>query len=115
MQKRLAKLLHDWVRVKLDPVGEDNVTPGGIILVEPEMVRTGVVTQTGPGKVYCDGVTKKTTVQVGARVAFFAGNMDTKQGKMLREYLEEDEALIPEDAILFEVTCPLEEMPRLSK
>lgn len=111
--RRLARLLHDWVLVKLDPIGKDNVSPGGIVLVEPEMVRTGVVLQVGAGKVYSDGVYKKTSVQVGERVAFFSGNMDTKQGQMLKSYVGEDEALIPEDAILFVIEGDV--IPRLTR
>lgn len=116
MPKRLKKLLHDWVRVKLDPVGEENLSPGGIVMPTPELVRTGVVMQTGPGKTYCDGVHKPTTVELGQRVVFLAANTDNKQSQMLAEYLEEDEVLLPEDAILF--VLELEEgdkMPRLTK
>lgn len=95
----LTRLLHDWVRVKLDPVGENEC--GGILLVEPHMVRTGVVEEVGPGKRYVDGPYVPTEVRVGERVAFFAGNMDTKQGKTLRAFIQKDEVLIPETSILF--------------
>jgi co-chaperonin GroES (HSP10) len=101
MPKQLAKLLHDWVRVKLDPVPKENTSGGGIVLVEPIMVRTGVVVGHGPGKRYVDGKYIPTQVKVGERVAFFTGNMDTKQGRGLRAYVRDDEALLPEPAILF--------------
>lgn len=114
MTKRLKTLLHDWVRVKMHSVGE-NIS-GGIILTEPHMVRTGVVEDCGPGKRYSDGKFLPTQVKKGDVVVFFAGNMDTKQGKELRTFISEDEALLPESAILFLLDLEEgEEIPRITR
>lgn len=81
------------------------------------MVRTGVVVAHGPGKSFSkEGKFVPIQVKVGERVAFFAGNMDTKQGKNLQAFVEDDEALLPESAILF--VLELEEgepIPRIEK
>ena len=113
---KLAKLLHDWVLVTLDPISTENVSAGGIILTEPHMLRTGVVKDTGPGKKYSDGPYIGIGVKAGERVAFFAGNMDTKQGNNLKAFINDDEALLPETAVLFVIESePGEQLPRISK
>jgi len=113
---KLEKLLHDWVLVTLDPISPENVSTGGIILTEPHMVRTGKVKATGPGKKYCDGPYVHIGVNVGERVAFFTGNMDTKQGNNLKAFIGDDEALMPETAILFVIeTEEGEALPRVTK
>jgi co-chaperonin GroES (HSP10) len=116
MKKQLEKLFHDWVLVGLDPIGRDNFTAGGVLLSEPKMVRTGTVLKTGPGKFYTDKVYKPIDIKVGEHVAFFAGNMDTKQGKEIRSFIEDDEALLPEPAILFAFELEDgEALPRIEK
>lgn len=117
MERKLKKILHDWVRVRLDETPKEDTSSGGIILNQPVMVHTGVVVETGPGKRYRDE--KKYVpiqVQPGERVVFFAGNMDTKQGKSIQPFVEEGEALIPETAILFVLELEDgEAMPRIEK
>ena len=114
--RKFRKLLNDWVLIKVDPLPKENVTLGGILLTEPHMARTGVVLFFGQGKRYHDGPYRKVDLSVGDHVAFFAGNMDTKQGKAIQAYIEEDEALLPETAVLFAFTLEEgEPLPRVTK
>ena len=99
--KQLKRLFNDWVLVKLDPISSENVSSGGILLTSPALVRTGTVLQVGPGKDYSDGVHRKIEAQNGDRVAFFTGNMDTKQGEAIKLHIGDEQALIPESAVLF--------------
>jgi co-chaperonin GroES (HSP10) len=118
VSKRLRTLLHDWVRVRLDPgcMKSEDVSEGGIVLTTPVMVCTGVVEKTGPGKRYKDGKYIPTQVVPGDHVAFFAGNMDTKQGRAIQSYVDEDEALVPETALLFVIELgDGDPMPRIDK
>lgn len=103
MTRRIRRLLHDWVLIKLDPIPAINASTGGIVLVTPRLVRTGIVTMTGPGKRRADRptVVLPLSVSVGNRVALLAGNMDTKGGRKLQQYVQDDEALVPESAVLF--------------
>jgi len=94
--------LHDGVVVKLDPLSEERVSKGGIILVDVEFIRTGVAIVVGPGNRFVDRYVKM-DLKVGQRVCFFAGAMDTKQGQAMRARLNEDEALIRETDVLFTI------------
>lgn len=108
--------LNNWVVIQLDPLSKENISEGGIVLLEPEMVRTGTVLRVGPGKTYKDKKRISTQLKGGERVAFFTGNMDTKQGQALKAHVSDDEAFITEDAILF--TLDLEEgekPPRITR
>ena len=86
--------------MRLDPLPEERVSKGGIILVDVEFIRTGVALVVGPGNRFVDRYVKM-ELQVGERVCFFAGAMDTKQGQAMRARLSEDEALIRETDVLF--------------
>ena len=113
---KLKTLLHDWVRVRMDPVAREDVSTGGIILTTPVMVRTGIVQDTGPGKRWSPKKFTRMQVEIGERVVFYAGNMDTKQGQMLSSYVDEDEALLPETSILFVLELDEgEAIPRVEK
>lgn len=93
--------LSDWVLVDLDPVPGENASPGGIILPHPALIRTGVAKRVGPGRLYADGVYKRTDLRVGERVVFLAAVLDTKQGHQLAGMLGENEALVRESDVLF--------------
>jgi co-chaperonin GroES (HSP10) len=107
---QLVRLLTDRVHVRLDPRKEK--TSGGLLIPETtaQAVRTGVVLHVGPGryvKVRRRGtqdyreVLRSTVVTPGERVAFFIASVDTKTGKAVSHYLQEDERVIREDDILF--------------
>lgn len=108
--RQLVRLLTDRVHVRLDP--RKTKTSGGIIIPDnsEQVVRTGVVLRVGPGrfvKVRRRGtqeyreVLRPTVVQEGERVAFFIASVDTKTGKAVSQYLQEDERVIREDDVLF--------------
>lgn len=106
------RLLTDHLLVRLDPVKE--TTRGGIIRpgTSPNPIRTGVVLQKGPGryrKIRRSGtldyreVYRPMDVEVGERVAFFIASVDTKSGKAVSHYLQEDQRVIREDDALFAI------------
>lgn len=110
-----VKALNDWALVKVDPLPKEN-TQGGILLVEPHMVRTGVVVNVGKGKLYHDQVYRPTQLKPGERIAFFAGTMDTKQGKAISHKLDDDHALVRETDALFVIELEGgEAIPRITK
>lgn len=100
MNKKIARLLHDWILVELEPPPTE--TKSGIIKVFPDHdpVRIGKVLLTGPGREWRDRRTKKWSfhpmdVEPGDRVVFLMGAMDTKQGQQLRNYsLGENQGLL---------------------
>lgn len=107
---RLVRLKSDRVHVRLDPRKEK--TSGGILLPDSnaQALRTGVIIDVGPGKhvkVRRHGkdeyreVFRPMEAKVGERVAFFIASVDTKGGKAISHYLQEDERLITEEDILF--------------
>lgn len=108
--RKIVRLFTDRVHVRLDPRKEK--TSGGIVIPDnkEQAVRTGVVLSVGPGKYvktrrrvtdeYRE-VLRPTEVQLGERVAFFIASVDTKSGKAVSHYLQEDERVIREDDILF--------------
>lgn len=108
--RQLLRLFNDHVRVRLDPPLKQR----GSILV-PDIaranpVRTGVILDVGPGKYvktrqrrtheYRD-VLRPVEAKRGERVAFLIGSVDTKSGKAVSHYLQEDERVIREEDILF--------------
>lgn len=106
---KLACLKSDNVHVRLDP--RKDRTSGGIVIPEnkDQSIRTGVILAVGPGKhvkVRKSGtsdyreVFRPMQAQVGERVAFFIASVDTKGGKAISHYLQEDERLIREEDIL---------------
>jgi co-chaperonin GroES (HSP10) len=112
MAVRFSRLKSDHLLVKLDPRKEK--TRGGIVIPETEAqpIRTGVILQAGPGrwtKVRRRGTGEYKTVlrpmdaQVGERVAFLIGSVDTKTGQAVTHYLQEDERVIREDDVLFAI------------
>jgi hypothetical protein len=108
--RQLLRLFSDHVRVHLEPP----ITQVGSILVpdiaRANAVRTGVILDVGPGKYvktrkrgtseYRD-VLRPMEAKKGERVAFLIGSVDTKSGKAVSHYLQEDERVIREDDILF--------------
>lgn len=107
---KLARLKSDCVHVRLDPRKEK--TTGGILIPESkdQELRTGVIIDVGPGKrvkVRRPGTSDYLEVfrpmgaKPGERVAFFIASVDTKSGKAISHYLQEDERLIREEDILF--------------
>jgi hypothetical protein len=73
-------------------------------------IRTGVVLQTGPGRQRLHRrrstqeyreVFHPIEVREGERVAFLIGSVDTKSGKAVTQYLEDDERMLREDDLLF--------------
>ncbi len=107
---QFARLLSDHVLVRLDP--RKDKTSGGVLLpdTKEQEVRTGVIIGMGPGKHVkvrrrgtsdYRGVFRPMTAKVGERVAFFIASVDTRSGKAVTHYLQEDERLIREDDILF--------------
>lgn len=103
-------LLSDRILVRLDPPKAK--TSGGIVIPDnqPQRTRTGVILQVGPGryvKVPRRGtqeyreVLRPIEAQMGERVAFLIGSVDTKTGQAVTHYLQEDERVIREDDILF--------------
>jgi co-chaperonin GroES (HSP10) len=85
----------------MDPALHEGVSPGGLLLVRPPLVRTGTVVAVGVGRLFVDEVFRATEVKVGERVAFLAATMDTKQGHQMQGTLGEERALIRESDILF--------------
>lgn len=113
MSIRFAQLLHDHALVRLDP--RKDKTRGGILIpdTEAQPIRTGVVLQVGRGRrvkvrrraepgSYRE-IFRPIDVQVGERVAFLIGSVDTKTGQAVTHYLQEDERVIREDDILFAI------------
>jgi len=87
------KPLGDKVVVK--PTGEEDKTPGGIILpdVAKKKPQEGVVIAVGPGRVLDDGTRAKMSVEVGQTVIFakYGGTEVTIDG--------EDLIILDEDSI----------------
>jgi co-chaperonin GroES (HSP10) len=107
---KFQSLGSDRVLVRLDP--RRTHTRGGLVIpdTEAQMIRTGVILQTGPGKwvktrrrVTQDyrEVLRPIEARVGERVAFFIGSVDTKSGQAVSFHLREDERLIREEDVLF--------------
>lgn len=99
---RLRLLLTDWVLLQVEP--DVRVTPGGIILPDTSAnpVREGVVLLAGPGRRFSD---KYLPIDVapGQRVAFFMASADLKTGKSVRAYLDDNQVLVREQDILYEI------------
>lgn len=106
------KLLADRLLVRLDPLKEK--TRGGLVIPgsKARTVRTGVVLEAGPGRrvrIYRTDrqeyreVLRPLDTRVGERVAFLIGSVDTKTGQAVTHYLQEDERVIREDDVLFEI------------
>lgn len=77
---------------------------GHIILPNGGRVLTGTVLAVGAGRKMKNGRRRPMDVAVGDRVAFFRENLEHQTGKQVTQALhelEEDVALIQEDAILF--------------
>jgi len=107
---QFARLKSDRVHVRLDPRKE--TTSGGILIPQnkDQEIRTGVIIGVGPGKYVktrrrqvgdYHEVFRPMEAKVGERVAFFIASVDTKSGKAISHYLQEDERLIAEEDILF--------------
>ncbi len=107
---RFLRLHSDNVLVRLDPRKER--TSGGILIPDdkPQSARTGVILDVGPGryvKVPRRGTSEYREVfrpmqaRKGEKVAFLIGSVDTKTGRAVTHYLQEDERVIREDDILF--------------
>jgi co-chaperonin GroES (HSP10) len=92
-------LKHDWVRVRVDPAPVKS--SGGIHLVGAVPVRTATVLATGPGRRNRKGVLVPMELKVGDRFPFLKAVTETKQGHALGLLLEENEALIRENDVLF--------------
>lgn len=106
---QLARLNSDTVHVRLDPRKER--TSGGILIPDnkEQEIRTGVILAVGPGKYvktkrpgtsdYRE-IFRPMEAKPGERVAFFIASVDTKSGKAISHYLQENERLIREEDIL---------------
>lgn len=88
--RAVRKLLSDWMLVALEP--EKKVTSTGIVILNPEPIRTARVIQQGPGRRYMDKFVPMPDL-VGKRVAFMIAASQTTQGRQLRRTLELDEDL----------------------
>lgn len=106
------KLLADRLLVRLDPVRKQigSILVPDIARANP--VRTGVILEAGPGRYvrFYDRerqkyreVLRPLDAHVGERVAFLIGSVDTKTGQAVTHYLQEDERVIREDDVLFEI------------
>lgn len=107
---RFVRLFSDRVLVRLEPRKEK--TRGGIVIPDtaPSPTRLGTIVMTGPGKYvkvrrrgskdYAE-VLRPIEARAGERVAFLIGSVDTKSGKSVSHYLQEDERVIREEDILF--------------
>jgi co-chaperonin GroES (HSP10) len=109
MQDRLRPK-NDRIHVRLDP--RKDKTSGGILLPDSkdQEIRTGVIIDVGPGKYVKHRRSKQDDyreifrpmeAKPGERVAFFIASVDTRSGKAISHYLQEDERLITEEDILF--------------
>jgi co-chaperonin GroES (HSP10) len=103
----LQRLLSDYVLVELEPLREKTI--GGIVkpgtVVEP--LRMGKVKMVGPGRRFLDKYVP-TQLKPGATVAFFVASTDTKGGRAITYLLREDERIIRENDVLFEILGPVE-------
>lgn len=84
----MLRLLNDHILVKLDEIPEKS---GSIFMTgaDARRVRTGTVTQIGPGKRTKKDALVPMYVKVGDRVAFFRENLEHSQGKRVQAILGE--------------------------
>lgn len=92
-------LFHDWVHIKVDPAPTQS--SGGIHLVGAVPIRMATVLAIGPGKRNRKGVLIPMELKVGDRFPFFKAVTETKQGHALELLLDDNEALIRENDVLF--------------
>jgi co-chaperonin GroES (HSP10) len=93
------KLKHDWMLVRIDPAPTQS--SGGIHLVGAVPIRTATVLDTGPGRRNRRGVLVPMELKAGDRFPFLKAVTETKQGLALGLLLEEYEALVRENDVLF--------------
>lgn len=98
------RLFHDWVLAKVEPAPTES--PGGIVLVATQPIRTATVLAVGPGKRDSKGNLTPTQLKVGDSFPFFKAASETKQGYALALLLDDNEVLIRESDVLFVLEEP---------
>lgn len=96
--------LGDWIVVELP---KPEKPKAGVLWVPPsqeDRVRTGIILETGPGRVSKKGKLIPMEVKKGMKVAFFRENFETMHGKTLVGFLrqlDENIGIIQERDILY--------------
>jgi co-chaperonin GroES (HSP10) len=103
----MLRLMNDCILVRLDEIPAKS---GSIFLTgaDARRVRTGTVTQTGPGKRTKRGALVPMEVKVNDRVAFFRENLEHQQGKKVQAILGEFDGnigLLKQPDVLFVFEC----------
>jgi co-chaperonin GroES (HSP10) len=93
-----------WLVVRLDKVPEPKAGELWVPSSQEKRERTGVVLQTGTGRVTKKGKVIPLEAKPGNRVAFFRENFETSQGKQIESILhqlDENIGIIKEESILY--------------